>query len=655
MFKFVFLTSLLTLVNAGLISNQNDHEDHFDHQPKYKFHYKVEDHHTGDIKSQEEFRNGDHVKGTYSLVEPDGSKRTVEYGADKHSGFHAIINKEYSHLESNHHETSSRHHLLSNHHEALSLNQLSNHQKASSHQEDTNYLQINHNAIFQQKPIIQHAQIHQEVPKILTTHGLRHFASGDEQLQKNVELSSHDFGKHSLSSSYLEQGHSGLQNLIEIKQQHSLGHSKINIEQYQGLQEYGHHEGKSHRSEIKIEHDHPIKHNKPYFENQESHRGHSQIKFEQYHEPIQHHEIKVNQRKPLKIESQHYGSLGHDRSELNFDQYHSSQHGHYGGEIHTSEQLEHRQIEHGIEYQGLEQQHQIKLKHQPIQHQEIKLEHHQPLKIGSDNHKHSHSEINFEQYHGSQEHDRDEIHKSAIKIEHVLPIKHEEHSYEHQELHHGQREVKIEPYHKPIHQYKHNLEYLQPIQYQGITQVPIHHQKISHLEPIHHEIRIENHDSSKIGNHHHHHEQQGHGHSEIGIVQHHRWGHSHGDGQTDGEIQKSQIRIEHIQPIKHHEEHHHENHNVGHSEINFELHNEPLLEHHKIEHKNAGADLDIEKHQIIKQNQDIEQAIQHHNFQQNSNEGYKYEKPAIKFEYPTHQDSNEGYKYEKPVIKFEFP
>lgn len=61
--------------------------------PKYSFKYGVNDYHTGDIKSQQESRDGDVVKGQYSVVEPDGSIRTVEYTADKHSGFNAVVHK----------------------------------------------------------------------------------------------------------------------------------------------------------------------------------------------------------------------------------------------------------------------------------------------------------------------------------------------------------------------------------------------------------------------------------------------------------------------------------------------------------------------------------------------------------------------------------
>lgn len=54
--------------------------------PEYNFAYSVHDHHTGDVKSQHEFRHGDVVKGGYELIEPDGRYRKVEYKADDHTG-----------------------------------------------------------------------------------------------------------------------------------------------------------------------------------------------------------------------------------------------------------------------------------------------------------------------------------------------------------------------------------------------------------------------------------------------------------------------------------------------------------------------------------------------------------------------------------------
>ena len=59
--------------------------------PKYEFAYGVKDGHTGDIKDQKEVRDGGVVKGEYSLIQPDGTKRTVHYTADDHNGFNAVV------------------------------------------------------------------------------------------------------------------------------------------------------------------------------------------------------------------------------------------------------------------------------------------------------------------------------------------------------------------------------------------------------------------------------------------------------------------------------------------------------------------------------------------------------------------------------------
>ncbi|XKL66075.1 hypothetical protein PGB90_009495 [Kerria lacca] len=61
--------------------------------PKYFFEYDVKDYKTGDVKNQWEQREGDNVKGQYSLVEPDGSVRTVEYTSDEKNGFNAVVKK----------------------------------------------------------------------------------------------------------------------------------------------------------------------------------------------------------------------------------------------------------------------------------------------------------------------------------------------------------------------------------------------------------------------------------------------------------------------------------------------------------------------------------------------------------------------------------
>lgn len=56
-------------------------------QPKYEYKYEVSDHQTGDRKTHWESREGDSVRGAYTLYEPDGALRTVEYTADALHGY----------------------------------------------------------------------------------------------------------------------------------------------------------------------------------------------------------------------------------------------------------------------------------------------------------------------------------------------------------------------------------------------------------------------------------------------------------------------------------------------------------------------------------------------------------------------------------------
>ncbi|CAH2256143.1 larval/pupal rigid cuticle protein 66-like [Pararge aegeria] len=58
------------------------------------FSYGVSDPHTGDVKSQQETRVGSNVVGQYSLLESDGTRRTVDYAADAHNGFNAVVRKD---------------------------------------------------------------------------------------------------------------------------------------------------------------------------------------------------------------------------------------------------------------------------------------------------------------------------------------------------------------------------------------------------------------------------------------------------------------------------------------------------------------------------------------------------------------------------------
>ncbi|XP_028169635.1 uncharacterized histidine-rich protein DDB_G0274557-like [Ostrinia furnacalis] len=82
----------------------HEQEHHVDYyaEPHYSYEYKVQDPHTHDNKYHHETRKGDQVKGVYSLHEADGSVRIVEYTADKHNGFNAIVKHE-GHVPEHHH------------------------------------------------------------------------------------------------------------------------------------------------------------------------------------------------------------------------------------------------------------------------------------------------------------------------------------------------------------------------------------------------------------------------------------------------------------------------------------------------------------------------------------------------------------------------
>lgn len=68
--------------------------DYADVYPQYQYGYHVHDVITGDSKAQEEIREGGVVKGRYSLIDPDGSRRTVNYYADPLNGFNAVVQKD---------------------------------------------------------------------------------------------------------------------------------------------------------------------------------------------------------------------------------------------------------------------------------------------------------------------------------------------------------------------------------------------------------------------------------------------------------------------------------------------------------------------------------------------------------------------------------
>ncbi|XP_075149077.1 cuticle protein 7 [Haematobia irritans] len=91
--SFSFVLALCSMVNGGFIGHPAV-EIHADSPPHYEFQYAVHDAHTGDIKDQFEHRRGEYVTGRYSLVEPDGQRRIVDYSSDPLLGFSAHVRRE---------------------------------------------------------------------------------------------------------------------------------------------------------------------------------------------------------------------------------------------------------------------------------------------------------------------------------------------------------------------------------------------------------------------------------------------------------------------------------------------------------------------------------------------------------------------------------
>ncbi|CAG5005487.1 unnamed protein product [Parnassius apollo] len=98
--KLVILSGLI-LSAACMVLHQAPLPEYFpiryEEQPtNYDFAYEVNDPHTGDFKRQQESRRGGIVLGQYSLLQPDGVTRIVNYRADDHNGFKAVVNNERS-------------------------------------------------------------------------------------------------------------------------------------------------------------------------------------------------------------------------------------------------------------------------------------------------------------------------------------------------------------------------------------------------------------------------------------------------------------------------------------------------------------------------------------------------------------------------------
>ncbi|KAJ8714667.1 hypothetical protein PYW07_002892 [Mythimna separata] len=92
--KFVIILSLAAAAYAGLLPVSKVVYAEPEAPAHYEFSYSVHDDHSGDVKQQQESREGDVVHGSYSLVQPDGVHRFVDYTSDKVNGFNANVRYE---------------------------------------------------------------------------------------------------------------------------------------------------------------------------------------------------------------------------------------------------------------------------------------------------------------------------------------------------------------------------------------------------------------------------------------------------------------------------------------------------------------------------------------------------------------------------------
>ncbi|XP_014365698.2 uncharacterized protein LOC106716654 [Papilio machaon] len=97
---FAFLVLFINLAtlkgeNALIISNDNiENLRKSDEGGNYQFSYGVADEQTGDVKRVWDSKDGDTVKGHYSVLDAEGSVRTVEYTASPGVGFVAAVNND---------------------------------------------------------------------------------------------------------------------------------------------------------------------------------------------------------------------------------------------------------------------------------------------------------------------------------------------------------------------------------------------------------------------------------------------------------------------------------------------------------------------------------------------------------------------------------
>ncbi|KAM3962897.1 cuticular protein 66D [Aphomia sociella] len=73
---------------------QREPQEDYDPNPSYQFGFDVNDDQYTNYQNRKEQRDGDVIKGSYSVVDSDGFVRTVTYTADPKEGFRAEVSRQ---------------------------------------------------------------------------------------------------------------------------------------------------------------------------------------------------------------------------------------------------------------------------------------------------------------------------------------------------------------------------------------------------------------------------------------------------------------------------------------------------------------------------------------------------------------------------------
>lgn len=112
--------------------------------------------HTGDVKSQWESRDEGVVKGHYSVLEPDGSIRSVHYTADAKNGFTAVVKTHGPNV----------HPITDSPHGAIADDDVSSQSKINHFSKDQEHIVLSSDLHPHKKPIIDLNEDEKKVPSL---------------------------------------------------------------------------------------------------------------------------------------------------------------------------------------------------------------------------------------------------------------------------------------------------------------------------------------------------------------------------------------------------------------------------------------------------------------------------------------------------------